>query len=310
MSEVLHVKYRPKKFSEVVGHDSVVKALRSVLSERSSSCFLFCGPSGCGKTTLARLVAKRFGCVPEHILEIDAATHTGVDSMRMLQEGLRYKPFGESSGKAIIIDECHQLSKAAWNSLLKVLEEPPAHVVWVLCTTELGKVPQTIRTRCSLFTLTAVDEKCLRNLLSTVIDKEGLSVSKEVVDVVIKEAGGSPRQALVNLALCQGASKAEAATILRSAAQSEPVLDLCRFLAKPGGSWRKAVSIISRLSSENPESVRIIVCNYMAAALLKATTDRDAVRFLSVLEAFSTPYHPSEKLAPLLLSVGGLLFAD
>lgn len=309
-SQALHRKYRPDCLDEVVGQDAVVNSLASVIEDHRSNSFLLCGPSGCGKTTLARIAADMLGCDHSTLIEVDAATRTGVDDMRSLQEGLRYKPLGKSSAKAIIIDECHMLSKSAWNSMLKVVEEPPEHVFFFFCTTEPGKVPKTIQTRCSTFTLKLISDQILTRLVKGVAKQEKISLKDDVLKIIVSEAGGSARQALVNLASCANIKdRAEAAVVLRSALQSETVLELCRFLVKDGRSWPKALDIISKLEDEAPESVRIMVVNYVGVVLKKERNADRAAHLLGILQEFSTPYNQSEKWAPLLLSIGGVVFS-
>jgi len=307
MTQSLPVKYRPASFEEVVGHKVILKSIESVIKRKSSRTFLFHGPSGTGKTTLARIIAAEVGCLPEYILEVDAATNTGVENIRDIQETLRYLPMGNSK-KAIILDEAHMLTKSAWNSLLKVTENPPPHVYWFLCTTELDKVPATIKTRCSAFGLSLLSSDQLKIVVKRVIKAEKMKVSDDVLEVIISEARGSPRQAIVNLDLCaESETKKQAAEILKSAIASDATIELCRFLVGSGGSWAKAMEIVSRLKEENPESVRIIMCNYVAAVLKGAKSDKDAARLLAILEAFEGYYNPSEKMAPLLLSLGRVL---
>jgi len=310
MMESLHIKYRPKKFDDVVGQDSTIKALKSVLKRDGSRAFLFSGPSGCGKTTLARIVAKELKCSPKNIVEVDAATHTGVDAMRNVQQMLLYRPLGKDAARAIIVDEAHMLSKSAWNSLLKGIEEPPPNVSWFFCTTEPGKVPQTIKTRCTTSNLSLVKDEALTDLVKAVVRKEKGKLPSDVTRILVKEAKGSPRQALVNLSLCWDAQSAkEASKILESALESDSILELCRFLRK-GGSWARAMKILDGLENENPESVRIVVMNYMAAVARKAPSDKQAMSILAVMEAFSQPYNASEKVAPLILSIGNVLLAE
>ena len=134
-------KYRPQSWKQVIGQDAAIKSLRATLKAGGKHGFLFTGPSGVGKTTVARILAAAVGCEAHNLLEIDAATHTGIDAMRAVSEGVAYKAFGDSPVKVMIIDEAHSLSKAAWQSLLKVVEEPPEHAYWVFCTTEPGKIP-------------------------------------------------------------------------------------------------------------------------------------------------------------------------
>src|SRR3990172_5826753 len=216
MTQSLPVKYRPASFEEVVGHKVILKSIESVIKRKSSRTFLFHGPSGTGKTTLARIIAAEVGCLPEYILEVDAATNTGVENIRDIQETLRYLPMGNSK-KAIILDEAHMLTKSAWNSLLKVTENPPPHVYWFLCTTELDKVPATIKTRCSAFGLSLLSSDQLKIVVKRVIKAEKMKVSDDVLEVIISEARGSPRQAIVNLDLCaESETKKQAAEILKS----------------------------------------------------------------------------------------------
>lgn len=304
----LHVKYRPKKFEDVVGQNSIVKSIQSMIKKGSVHTFLFDGPSGCGKTTLARICAREVGCDPEYVLDIDAATNTGVENIRAVQEVLRYKPLGDGKVRVVILDECHMLSKSAWNSMLKVVEEPPEHIYWFFCTTELGKVPATIKTRCAKASLKALSFDDLKILLQRVLKKEKATMDKKILDVVIGEAYGSPRKALVNLESClEATSVREASEILQSAVASDSTIELCRFLVKGGGSWGAAMKIVEKLKDVESESVRIVLCNYVAAVLKKVKSTRDAGRHLAILEAFEGPYHQSEKQAPLLLSLGRVL---
>lgn len=312
MSEALHTLYRPQTFDEVVGQGAVVAALRKVVERRGSQAFLFSGPSGCGKTTLARICAAEMGCQPKDILDVDAATRTGVDDMRQIQETLNYKPFGGSTGRAIIIDECHRLSGNAKDSILKSVEEPPAHVIWFFCTTEPDKIPETIKTRCTAFTLKSVKEDQLTELLESVIEAEKIELAEGVFTLILREAHGSPRQALVNLAACRDLeSRQEAAEVLRTALESQPARQFCQFLLRPG-TWQQAMVIIKKLEEDgtSPESTRIIVCNYVGGALKNAKSNEEACRFLSVLGAFATPYVTAENMAPLMLSLGRVMFDE
>lgn len=307
----LHVKYRPDCFADVVGQEAAVKALERMIKGRKSQAYLLTGPSGCGKTTLARIAATEWGCSSAGIMEIDAATNSGVDHVRGIQEAMRYRTFGEEGGRAIIVDECHGLSRQSWEALLKSIEEPPSHVVWFLCTTNPTKVPQTIKTRCTALALKPVSEKALGKLLDRVQNAEDLDTRDDICDFVIHEAGGSPRQMLVNFELCSEAETLkEARQLLQRAHEGDATIELCRFLLNPKGSWPKVMAIINRLASENPEGVRILICNYFGKVLANAKSDREAMHALGVLDQFATPYRQEEGIAPLLLSVGRTMFAN
>jgi DNA polymerase III gamma/tau subunit len=308
MSEPLHTKYRPRDFNEVIGQDAAITALDRILGKGTSRAFLFIGPAGTGKTTLARIAAEMSGCVPGTISEIDAATNTGIDAMRAVQEVVRYKPMGAAARKSVIIDEAHRLSAQAWDSLLKVVEEPPKHAMWFFCSTDPRKIPTTIKTRCTALTLTLLDDEQIRGLVQEVAGLEKIKLDPGVMDLVVREARGSPRQALVNLATCDGCkNKRQAAELLQTALDSDATLELCRYLMQ-GGSWHKAMAILTKLEQDNPEGVRIVVCNYFASVLKSATNDKKACHALSILEAFATPYNQAEGMAPLYLSVGRVLY--
>ncbi len=303
----LHLKYRPSKFNEVLGQESIIESLLPIIKGKKAQAFLFNGGSGMGKTTVARICARRLGC--KDTLEVDAATNTGVDEMRVLQERLLYKSF-ISEERAIIVDECHMLSHSAWNSLLKIVEEPPPHVFWFFCTTQVNKVPQTIQTRCIAYTFNPLTKEQLAKLVAQVTKQEGIEISDGVFDLVVREAHGSPRKALVNLQQCRGVptDAQKAAEVLRTALESDPVIELCRFLLSGKGSWPKCMSIVERITAP-PESVRYIVVNYMATVLKNAQSAQEAIHLIGVIGAFSNPYNQGEHLAPLLLSIGACFFA-
>lgn len=309
MSDALHVKYRPGSLKKIVGQAAAVKALGSIIERKSAQSLLFTGPYGCGKTSLARIAALEFGCLADGIMELPAAVYTGIDDMRSILDGLQYRPFGESGLKCIILDEAHRLSKQAWDSLLKAIEEPPEYVYWMLCTTEPEKIPATIKSRCAPITLKLISDQDLEKLVDRVCKAEGIEISDGIFQLVVREANGSARQALVNLNLCRDVEdRKEAAELLRTALESDPVLELCRYVTAGSGSWMKAMAIVEKLEGQSPEGVRIVVCNYLASVLKNAKSDKAATATLRILDAFASPYSQSEGLAPLFLSIGNALY--
>jgi DNA polymerase-3 subunit gamma/tau len=306
-----HTKYRPQSFKTVRGQDEQLKKLESVLAKGTSQAFIFVGPSGCGKTTLARIVAKHVGCDPADVVDVDAATNSGAEETRKLQEVMAYRPIGGGEKRAIIIDEAHGLSQKSWDTLLKTIEEPSQHAFWFFCTTNPGKVPKTIMTRCVRIELLALNDRELERIVNRVCEKEGIDLDPGVKSVVINEAYGSARQALVNLAAAEHCTnRKEAARALQAVLEGDPIRELCQFLLKPG-SWIKAMAILDKFPEDdrNYEGRRIIVCNYMGSVLKGAKSDDAATNVLQILEAWSTPYNPSEGAAPFLLSIGRTMFA-
>lgn len=308
MSDTLITRYRPRSFDDVIGQDHIVAALSGIIARNDMQCFLFSGESGMGKTTLARLTAEAFGCAIQEGDEIDAATHTGIDAMRRVQEITHYVPFG-GSNRAIIVDECHSLSKQAWQSLLKATEEPPPHVYWFFATTDPGRVPDTMKRRAAVFTLKPVPDHVLHGFLDTVCTQEGITLADGVDQLLIRESRGSPGVLLANLVVCaDAADRNSAAALLRSAQESEHTVALCRALAN-GCGWGEAVQIVARMEDSEAESVRIVVSRYFSAMLKKPHDQQRAKRVLVMLEAFATPYHASDGMAPLYLSLARAILA-
>lgn len=308
----MHTRYRPGDLSELVGQPGLVRSLRAMFKSNKpvSHAFLLCGPSGVGKTTTARLIARAVGCEPSDILEIDAATHSGIENMREVTGSLIFRNLS-GRPRMVIVDEAHALSKPAWQSLLKVLEEPPPDVYWCICTTEPNRIPATIETRCVCYRLREVGADDICQLLERVRDAEGMGVPDEVLDLIATNAGGSPRRALSYLALCMGCrTRKQASALLATAADEGEVIELCRALAQNRiGSWSAAMKYVAPLREVNAESVRLTVVGYFTSMALGAKNDAQAVRALAVLSAFEHPY-PPQGFANLLLSLGRLVYED
>jgi len=208
MSEekVLYRKYRPQSFKEVLGQEHIVEALEGAIKlGRVSHAYLFSGSRGTGKTSVARILAKALGTSESDLYEIDAASNRGIDDIRLLREGVSAVPF-ESQYKVYIVDEVHMLTKEAFNALLKTLEEPPPHVIFILATTELEKVPETIISRCQTFTFKRPSQKILKEAAERISKKEGFSIESPAAELVALLADGSYRDAHGILQKAMGAS--------------------------------------------------------------------------------------------------------
>ncbi len=189
----LYRKYRPKSFKDVIGQEHIVKTLEGALKLGNIfHAYLLTGSRGTGKTTVARIVAQEIGASPEDIYEIDAASNNGVDEMRALNEAVSTLPFN-SKYKVYIFDEVHMFSKSAFNALLKTLEEPPAHVVFILATTEYDKVPETIISRCQVFQFKKPTKEILRESVVAIAKKEGFVLESGVAELVALLGDGSFR---------------------------------------------------------------------------------------------------------------------
>ncbi len=191
--QTLYRKYRPEHFSEVKGQPNVVTLFENVLkSGKAGHAYLFTGSRGTGKTSVARIVARELGTSPEDIYEIDAASNRGIDEIRTLRDGVHTLPFS-SKYKVYIIDEAHMLTIQAANALLKTLEEPPAHCIFILATTDKQKLPVTILSRCQIVDFKNADKNTLVEMVTDIASKEGYSITVDAAEALAELGDGSYR---------------------------------------------------------------------------------------------------------------------
>jgi len=192
----LYRKYRPHKFKDVIGQEHVISVLRGSIEQSNiSHAYLFAGSRGTGKTSVARIFAKEVGTTVNDLYEIDAASNRGIDDVREIRESVNTLPF-ESKYKVYIIDEVHMLTKEAFNALLKTLEEPPSHVIFILATTDLDKVLDTVISRCQTFTFKKPSQEVLKDVVLSVAKKEGFSLEQSSADLIALLGDGSFRDTL------------------------------------------------------------------------------------------------------------------
>src|SRR5207237_6476984 len=214
--QVIARKFRPQVFEDVVGQKPIVRTLKNAIQmDRIGHAYLFSGPRGVGKTTTARILAKGLNCAQGptitpctecascqeissgksiDVFEIDAASNTGVDNIRELRESAKYAA-ARSRYKIFIIDEVHMLSTSAVNALLKILEEPPAHVVFIMATTERHKLPATILSRCQQFIFRTISPAEIQAHLRQIADREGVKIDDRAISYIVKASEGSMRDA-------------------------------------------------------------------------------------------------------------------
>ena len=279
-------KYRPKLFSELIGQDAMVQTLRNAFaSGRIAQAYMLTGVRGVGKTTTARLIARALNYAPrggeraptldmteegEHcrailesrhldVVEMDAASHTSIDDIRDLIDSAHYKP-NTARYKVYIIDEVHMLSKAAFNGLLKTLEEPPEHVKFIFATTEVRKVPVTVLSRCQRFDLKRIEVKQLAEHLSSIVEKEHASADPAGLMLIARAAEGSVRDALsiLDRAIAFGSGKVEAEAVrgLLGLADRGRIFDLLETVL--AGNAGSALEKLAALSSDGAEPPQII----------------------------------------------------
>ena len=273
--QVLARKYRPQKFSEVIGQDHVTRTLKNALEQgRTAHGYIFSGHRGIGKTTIARILAMALNCRASDkpalepcgvcescteiragnsvdVIEIDAATNRGIDEIRELREAARYRP-ARDRFKIYILDEAHQITDAAFNALLKTLEEPPGHVVFMMATTQPEDIPQTIRSRCQHFSFRAVRFEEILGQLRDLANREKVEADEDALALLAEAGDGSMRDALSILdqaiASCDGRLTAESIRQLVGAAPAGVMEEVMAAVAQ--GSSEEVLRLIDRLISE------------------------------------------------------------
>jgi len=298
---VLYRKYRPQTFAEVIGQEHVVQTLTNAISSGMiSHAYLFSGPRGTGKTTLARLLAKAVNCENRKsgeyepcnkcsscleimqgnemdLIEIDAASHRGIDEIRELRDGIKFVPT-KSKYKVFILDEAHQLSKDAANALLKTLEEPPSHAIFVLATTEIHKMIPTVISRCQRFDFRRLTLPEIIKRLEIIAGKEKVKVERAALELIALNSGGAIRdgEGLLDQALTfagsRGEIKAEDIKDLLGLVEVELVAKFCDFLCQKKAS--EAINFLNEVTDRGADLQEFakILINYLRQALILKIT--------------------------------------
>ena len=275
---MLYNKCRAKKFSAMLGCDEIVESIKQSLGEVHT--YLLHGTRGCGKTTLARIIARELKVGSLDRYEIDGADQTGVDDARRLKRTVPISPV-DGKRKVYIIDECHRLSDQAKDSLLKILEEPPSFVYFILCTTMVNKVVGTMRSRAVQYHMKPLKRNLLIKLLKKIIKKEKLKVSKHLLPLIAEHSEGIPRNAMTMLESVKGMKYKKAEKLIQSDMLGESQVPfICRTLLKGGkGKWKIIKPALKEIQ-EDPETIRRGILGWLNNALLRSDDPKFILRLI------------------------------
>ena len=294
MGNSLCDKYRPKELTEIMGNDDLVQSLGSVLRSEVGRphTFLFQGPSGCGKTTLARITARMLGGGVASIKEKNIAEFRGIDQARDLIRESRMLPLGAKCS-IYVLNECHKATNEFQNAMLEILEEPPAYVYFILCTTDPGKLLATVRSRCAMFQVQLLSRPFMTKLLRWVITEEKLKFSDNLVREIIAIADGSPRKALIALDQIRNISDENLAiqSLVDSTIDDDSILDICRTLLLETSSVDKWKKLAPKLKAivKDAEEARLAILGYMGTVMLNSPSDK----VLGIIDVFSPNFRDS-----------------
>jgi len=291
---MLQINYRPDNFNDFLGNVSTVKSLQSKLKQKAlPQSILFQGPSGCGKTTLARILMKELGCDQKDYIEINAATESGIDTVRGIVKNINLRPmFGKV--RIYLLDEVQATSKGFQNGLLKPLEDMPSFVYFILCTTDPQKLLKTIRNRCTTYEVDLLSDNDMKGLIERVFTAEEKPIDEEVVFDIIEVADGCPRQALVILDQIIDMDPRRQRRAVRDYITNEAMtIELCRALLNRQ-SWPNIQDILADLT-DDPEKVRRAVIGYMSAVTIKERNPQVISQAAKVYNCFSTNYFDTGK---------------
>ena len=295
MAEVLYRKWRPRALDQVVGQDTVTNTLRNAVSSgRLTHAYLFCGPRGTGKTSTARILAKAVNCLdptdgePDNscdgcvavnegraldLIEIDAASNRSIDDIRDLSDKINFAPT-EFRYKVYIVDEVHMLTDPAFNALLKTLEEPPDHAIFILATTEIHRVPLTIVSRCQRYDFRRISLDDIAEKLAELCEAEGVEAEREALELIARHSTGSLRDAenLLEQAVVSYDSplRADQVRDMLELSGDEDALDLCQSIVKKNVS--ESLNIVNKVSAQGSDlrQLQRAVTDFLRSVLLTA----------------------------------------
>lgn len=284
MKEIYKV-CRPKDLDRVVGQDKAVQVIRNAFAKKNvPHTILLTGPSGTGKTTLARIIANMLGCDPSDFFEYNASDFRGVDTVREIRARMGYSGLSKGKIRVYYFDEVHQMTGIAQNAALKILEDTPKHVYFILSTTDPTKIIKAVQSRCTKIALTEVAADDMKKIVKRAAKKCKVKVaSDKVLRTLVNSANGGPREALVLLGTLQGfKTEKEQLAIIEDSDSDKPTKTLAQGLIS-GMAWLEVAKLLKDLPADKVESARLGIIGYCAAILMNGAKHGKAADIIATL---------------------------
>lgn len=298
----LDIRNRPETLDTMTGNSTTIAAVEKLFERRDKfpHALLITGPTGCGKTTLGRIIANMLGAKEVDYREVDSAQFNGIDTVREIKAQMRYLPrHQESECRVWLIDECHMLGTGgaseknrAQNAILKMLEDAPGHVYFILCTTDPQRLLKTVVGRCLKLEVSTLTDKTMSNLLKRVARKERSKLPEEIREMIVEKADGHPRNALKLLEKVVGLDEEQALELIDVESKKETqAIELCRALIG-NAPWRQIAKILTGLKGEDEEGIRRMCLSYCNTILMKGDTNPQA---FIIMEEMEEPFYNTGK---------------
>jgi len=289
----LYRKHRPKLFKQVLGQSKVIGMLEELLrAKKLPHVILLSGPSGCGKTTIARILKTKLNCGDADFNEINAADTRGIDTIRDIRQRMFLTPI-EGDCRIWLFEEAHQFLAPSQNILLKMLEDTPSQVYFMLTTTEPNKLLETVRTRCTQLNLSLLSSTALHQLIHDIVAKEQLTITEQVIEQIINCANGSARKAIVFLHQITGLkTEDEQLEAIQASDTQKQAIEIARGLLDSRTQWADIAKILDDMNDE-PESIRHMVLSYCTKIILKDGKQANRAYLISTI--FNDNFYDSKR---------------